>query len=104
MPSKIKCIPLRGVHQTGLPLLRCGALHSCCREAACLASAPTHLGQTWAAVPAVLQYDDWGNPIGGGYGLDPVTKACRRVSAVCLFTLGVPACDALLQYMPSPAV
>ena len=32
----------------------------------------------------LLQYDDNGNAIGGGYGLDPVTKACRRVS---IFTL-----------------
>lgn len=45
-------------------------------------------------MPAVLQYDDWGNPIGGGYGLDPVTKACRRVSAVCPFT---PGCLALMR-------
>lgn len=28
-----------------------------------------------------IEYDDWGNPIGGGYGLDPVTKACRRCAS-----------------------
>ncbi len=87
----------RGVHLHARQAPAAGPRHTCHAHHACLYRfAAQSAMPTCQPAPFVcftnlptsslllLQYDDNGNAIGGGYGLDPVTKACRRVS---IFTL-----------------